>query len=86
MIFGAPEAPTKGGTLLLAKTLPNLEKKLWFWGGDGVGKAGARNPGPPKALKLKKITKTLKLKLLVTSRSVTRTFLHACAQARWRIR
>ena len=31
MIFGAPEAPTKGGgTLLLAKTLPNPLKKPWF--------------------------------------------------------
>ena len=34
------------------------------WAGDGQ----ARNPGPPKALKSKKITKTLKLKLLVNSR------------------
>ena len=34
LIFGAPEAPTKGGgTLLLAKTLPNPLKKPWFWGG-----------------------------------------------------
>ena len=89
LIFGAPDAPTKGGTLLLAKTLPNPLKKPWFWGGEasgGDGRVGdARNPGPPKALKSKKITKTLKLKLLVTSRSVTRTPLHACAQARWRI-
>ena len=35
-----------------------------FMGGEG----DARNPGPPKALKSKKITKTLKLKLLVNSR------------------
>ena len=62
----------KGGTLLLAKTLPNPLKKPWFWGGeasDAVGWVGeGRNPGPPKALKSKKITKTLKLKLLVNSR------------------
>ena len=68
LIFGAPEAP-KGGTLLLAKTLPNPLKKPRFWGGEALGGLGpARNPGPPKALKSKKITKTLKLKLLVNSR------------------
>ena len=37
LIFGAPEAPTKGGTLLLAKTLPNPLKKPWFWGGEALG-------------------------------------------------
>ena len=40
-----------------------------FWVGGADGRVGdARNPGPPKALKSKKITKTLKLKLLVNSR------------------
>ena len=68
LIFGAPEAPTKG-TLLLAKTLPNPLKKPWVWGGEPTDAVGdGRNPGPPKALKSKKITKTLKLKLLVNSR------------------
>ena len=27
----------RGGTLLLAKTLPNLRKKPWFWGGEATG-------------------------------------------------
>ena len=59
----------KGGTLLLAKTLPNPLKKPWFGGrGFGARDGQARNPGPLKALKSKKITKTLKLKLLVNSR------------------
>ena len=59
----------KGGTLLLAKTFPNPLKKQWFWGGEAMDADGrGRNPGPPKALKPKKIIKTLKLKLLVNSR------------------
>ena len=71
----------------------NDEKKRASWrvlGGDIQGSGRSpdgrrRNPGPPKAPKSKKITKTLKLKLIVNSRSMTRTPLHACAQARWRI-
>ena len=69
LIFGAPEAPTKGGTLLLAKTFPNPLKKPWFWGGEATGAVGGQGIlDPPKALKSKKITKRLKLKLLVNSR------------------
>ena len=64
-----PRKGRKGKRNLLAKTLPNLLKKPWFWGGEALGAEGeGRNPGPPKALKSKKITKTLKLKLLVNSR------------------
>ena len=62
-----PNGKTPG--TILAKTPPNLLKKPWFWGGEALGgTADAGNPGPPKALKSKKITKTLKLKLLVNSR------------------
>ena len=63
LIFGAPEAPTKGGDPSTCQNPPES------FGGGGAGRVGdARNPGPPKALKSKKITKTLKLKLLVNSR------------------
>ena len=69
LIFGAPEAPTKGGDPSTCQNPPESFEKTMVLGGealDGVGHA--RNPGPPKALKSKKITKTRKLKLLVNSR------------------
>ena len=69
LIFGAPEAPTKGGDPSTCQKPPESFEKTMVLGGDGLGRDGrARNPGPPKALKSKKITKTLKLKLLVNSR------------------
>ena len=69
LIFGAPEAPTKAGDPSTCQNPPeSFEKNMVLgvggWGADGP----AGNPGPPKALKSKKITKTLKLKLLVNSR------------------
>ena len=67
----------KGGTLLLAKTLPNPLKKPWFWGGEaalgtvlggeiqGRGRSAegeARNPGPPKSIKIKENHQNTKAK------------------------
>ena len=69
LIFGAPEAPTKGGDTSTCQNPPESFEKTMVLGGGVRGADGqARNPGPPKALKSKKITKTLKLKLLVNSR------------------
>ena len=69
LIFGAPEAPTKGGDPSTCQNPPESFEKTMVLGGGADGRVGeARNPGPPKALKSKKITKTLKLKLLVNSR------------------
>ena len=76
MIFGAPEAPTKGGDPSTCQNPPESFEKTMVLGGEATRAGGrgrsadfqARNPGPPKALKSKKITKTLKLKLLVNSR------------------
>jgi len=85
LIFGAPEALTKGGDPSTCQSPPeSKEKTMVLGGGLRARQSHAWNPGPPRALKSKKITKTRKL--LVTSRSVTRTPLHACAQARWRTR
>ena len=78
----------------IQKGIPKMMEKRRRFGGFGGVRARGGDWGetarrgildPPKTPKSKKITKTLKLKLLVTSRSVTRTPLHACAQARWRI-
>ena len=69
LIFGAPELPTKGGDLSTCQNPPeSFEKTMVLGGGASGAQCGARNPGPPKALKSKKITKSLKLKLLVNSR------------------
>ena len=69
LIFGAPEAPTKGGDPSTCQNPPeSIEKTMVLGGGASNADGTAGNPGPPKALKSKKITKTLKLKLLVNSR------------------
>ena len=67
--FGAPEAPTKGGDPFTCQSPPESNEKTMVLGEiQGARHGHGRNPGPPKALKSKKITKTLKLKLLVNSR------------------
>ena len=67
--FGAPEAATKGGDPSTCQNPPeSIEKTMVLGGGLRTRHSHARNPGPPKALKSKTITKSLKLKLRVNSR------------------
>ena len=75
LIFGALEAPTKGGDPSTCQNPPESFEKTMVLGGEALGADGeARNPGPPKSIKIKENYETQKPK---AQRQVTRTTLHA---------